>query len=149
MFNREPKCPGNREDYTLVDGKEGKHWRKKRGRLKPATLNRAFQASNDLIKVLSPVAAKIASSLNQYIVGFKTGRLNIRIIACLRKSFKETNHLQLAYLKGLQFQREHPLELMVLRYVINTSNKNINIAIDIGYGCIIPQNNVATHYYFE
>ena len=149
MFNRNPPCPGDPNDYDLITTHEGKYWRRKRGTVKPATLNNACQLANDAIKTLSPIASKIALCVRPYLTGFKTGRLNIRIASCLRKSLKETNRFQLAYLRGMQFQREQPLERMVLRYVVYERNASIHIEINIGKGYILPQNNVATDYYFE
>jgi hypothetical protein len=149
MFNCKPDYPGNNKDLILVNSKEGKHCRRKRGTVKPATLNNAFLLANESLKTISPAAAKIASSVRSYLRNFKTGRLNNRISTCLRKSFKETSHLQFAYLKGLQFQKEHPLERMVSRYVVQQEHGNINIKVDIGKDYIIPQNNVVTDYYFE
>ena len=149
MIKRKPPCPGNEEDYVLVRTKEGEHWRRKRGSVKRATLNDSYRLANNLLKSLSPSAARIRSCLYPYLNNLNTGRLNIRIASALRKSIKETKSIQFRYLKGLQLQRDYPLDEMVKRFILKANESSIRIEIFIGDLNIIAQNKVATDYYFE
>lgn len=149
MFIRKTACPGDPNDYKLIHSKEGKYWRKKRGTIKPIEINDSLRKNVNLMSILSPAAARISSSLRPFFIGFKTGRLNVRIASCLRKSFKEKNEIQFSYLKGLEFQNDHPLDRMVLSKTVQSNDNIITIDIITGVNYIIPQNKVATDYYFE
>lgn len=150
MYRKTPPCPGNPEDYTFVKSKERYHWRKKRGTVKPAVLNAAFQANADATKILSPVAKMVMGALKAYLNGITTGRLNARIGKALRKSLKEKGEMRLYYLKGIELQRDHPLDgLLCTGYTLRRDKENIFIDIPISAMTIKPLNRLVSHYYFE
>jgi hypothetical protein len=151
MFSRKtPPCPGNPEDYVLVKSKEGLHWRKKRGTVKPAQLNTAFEANASAMKIVSPAAKQIAGALRHYLHGISTGRLNVRIGNALRRSLKEQKQLRLCYLKGIELQAEHPMDdMLTTRYNVFVQPKTVRVEITIARDSIKPLNKLTTHYYFE
>lgn len=146
---KNPPCPGNPEDYVLVQTKEGVFWRRKRGSLKPVSLNRGFQRAVEATKITAPAAKRIITALQPYLSGLHTGRLNIRISNALRTSLKETGELKLSYLKGIEMQAEHALEQMLYTYKTGVDDKAIHIEIPVEKGVVKAQNRLATHYYFE
>lgn len=149
-MSRTPPCPGNPEDYVLVKAKEGKHWRKKRGSIKSASLNTGYQTSADVTKIISPAAKKIRIALLPYLRGLSTGRLNVRIGNALRKSLKEKDRLELGHLNGIELQAEHPLdEILISGYHVSFDEKRVRIEIPIQKDSVMPMNRLVTHYYFE
>lgn len=113
-------------------------------------MNAAYRNSSELTKIISPAAKRIRAALEPHTRNITTGRLNIRICSALRRSFKEKNRLQLAYLKGMELQREHPLEeMLVSGYCVSADEQNIEIKIPIEEGSVKTFNRLVTHYYFE
>ncbi len=146
---KNPPCPGNPEDYVLIKTKEGVFWRRKRGSIKPVSLNHGFQIAVEATKIVAPAAKRIITALQPYLSGLHTGRLNIRISNALRRSLKETKGLKLSYLKGIEVQAEHALEQMLYAYKAGVDDKGVYIEIPIDKGVVKAQNRLATHYYFE
>jgi hypothetical protein len=151
MFSNDtPPCPGDPKDYVLVKTREGMHWRRKRGTVKPAGLNAGFQASSEATKVVAPASKKILAALQPYLRGLNSGRLNNRIGNALRRSLKEKNGLELSYLKGIELQREHPLEEMLqVDYHVFIDQKTVRIEVPVGPGTVKSFNHLVSDYYFE
>lgn len=150
LFSRFPPCPGNPDDYQLVVTREGKYWRKKRGRVRPANLNYKFQGNTDVMSVVSPAARRVMVAMEPFMRGIRRGRLNNRISSAFRKSLEEEGCLRLSYLKGLEFQREHPMDLMVRgQYPVLVSDRRVRVELDSEKIYVEPQNPLVTDFYFE
>lgn len=145
-----PPCPGDPKDHVLVKSREGMHWRRKRGTVKPAGLNAGFQASSEATKMIAPASKRILAALQPYLGGLDKGRLNNRIGNALRRSLKENNRLELSYLKGIELQREHPLaEMVQVDYLVFIDQKTVRIEIPVEPGTVKPFNRLVSDYYFE
>ncbi|MGN6400869.1 MAG: hypothetical protein ACTHMD_10465 [Flavisolibacter sp.] len=151
MFSKNtPPCPGDPKDYLLVRTKEGMHWRRKRGTVKPAPLNAGFAASADATKIISPAVKRILIALSSYLRGLSSGRLGNRIGNALRRSLKENKGLELSYLKGIELQREYPLhEMVTVDYQLYIDQKKVRIEIPIEPATVKPLNRLVSNYYFE
>jgi hypothetical protein len=64
--------------------KEGGYWRRKRGTVKKAKLNRAFREGSYFMQLSAPAASRIIQKLRPYMDGLYTGRLNAKISGRLR-----------------------------------------------------------------
>jgi hypothetical protein len=149
MLSEKPDCPGNPLDYILVNSKEGKYWRRKRGTVVTARLNDALEENTELMKIIAPAAKRIKDCLRPFMHGIEPGRLKVRFEGPLRTSFKEINTMQFSYFKGLQIQDNHPLERMYNAYSIRINNSAIYIDLVLSRELIIAQNAIATEYYFD
>ena len=89
------------------------HWRRRRGTVKPARLNAGFKASSEVTKVVAPACKRIRTALESYLRGLQPGRLHNRMGKVLRRCLSEKGRLALSYLKGMELQREHPLDAML------------------------------------
>jgi hypothetical protein len=145
-----PPCPGNPEDYVFVKTKEGEFWRRKRGTVKPAVLNSAWQASSEATRIVAPAAKRVINALRPYLHGIYTGRLNTRIGKAFRKSLKEGKGLSLEYLKGLELQDHHPLDRTVTGLLkIVKGPDSVRLEILTGKGSVVALNPLVTDYWFE
>jgi hypothetical protein len=147
---RVPPCPGNPEDYVLVQSKEGVHWRKKRGTVRPARLNPAFLGNAHAMAVVSPAAKRVIAAMRPFLRGISRGRLNVRIADAFRRSLKETGSLRLSYLKGLEFQAQHPMDgLVKSQYTVSVRARSVRVEVPFDHLHIEAQNRLATEFYFE
>jgi hypothetical protein len=150
FFSRMPPCPGNPEDYVLVESKEGKYWRKKRGIVRPARLNATFQSNAQVMAVVSPAAKRVSTAMHPYLLGIAGGRLNVRIANAFRKSLKEKGCLRLSYLKGMEFQAAHPMDRLVRgQYTVSVSDTSVRVELALDQITVEPLNPLVTEYYFE
>ena len=147
---RRPPCPGHPPDYVWVKSREKPHWRRKRGTVTEASLNSAYQVSNDRTKIVSPAAKRVRNALAPYMLGLTTGRLNVRICNAFRKALKKNGRLGFACLRGMEMQRDYPLNSMLIcNYQVVVGEKNLRIEIPIDWSSVKPFNNLVTNYYFE
>jgi hypothetical protein len=145
-----PPCPGDPRDYNLVKTREGYYWRRKRGSVKPATVNDSFNVNANATAALSPAASRIQRALTPFFQGIKRGRLINRMSRELRKSLKANGSFELKYLKGIDCQREHPFEEMVrVPYTVVVDKKTARIEIPIEKEGIRHLSPIVTDYYFE
>jgi hypothetical protein len=82
-----PPCP-DAERYVLVQTREGKYWRRKRGSVKKAVLNETLQRNVEMMRQSAPAARMIMTRLLAFTGRLETGRLNARISARLRKQLR-------------------------------------------------------------
>ena len=149
-MSKRPPCPGNPQDYVWVESKERKHWRRKRGSVGIAHLNAAYQCANERTRVASPAARRVRRAIEPYLRGISTGRLNNRICNAFRKSLKEKQGIELAYLKGIEMQRDYPLEqMLVCNYKVWVTKKKVRIEIPVERGSVKSFNKLVSDYYFE
>jgi hypothetical protein len=150
MFDKRPPCPGDPNDYIWVKSKERPHWRRKRGKVSPARLNEAWQASNNKTSIVSPAASRVRRMIEPYLRGITTGRLNNRISSAFRRSLKACGQMQLKYLKAMECQRDYPLDALLRSdYRVRVNEKNIRIEIPVGSRSMKAHNTLVSDYYFE
>jgi len=138
------------ETYIWVNTKEGSFWRKKRGYIKKAKLNIAYQQSSDNTKICSPAASLIVRKLQPYMEGLQPGRITVRICGKLRRALNETGSLTMQCLNGLDLQAENPLENLLRESIdVEQKSKSVIITIPITNYTIKRMNKLVTNYWFE
>jgi hypothetical protein len=139
--------PGN---YVWIKTRDGGYFRRKRGTIKKAKPNRALRQSSDRMKQSAPATSRILKKLKPFMNGLDIGRLNVRISGLLRTSIKDTGRLSLAYLNGLNFQRNYPIGrlLQVDPWTEITAHEFI-LSLSITDYTIKRLNTLVTNYYFE
>ncbi len=143
-----PPCP-NPELYQLINTKEGSFWRRKRGTVKPAKLNKAFSANVKAMKLVSPIAAKIANVLFAYMQGLTPGRLSSRICAGLLTYYSHAKEISFSPLLQMEIQPQYPLDkLLFSHYSLCIKDKNIEVELSPCLQAIKKQNNLVTEYIF-
>jgi hypothetical protein len=145
-----PPCPGNPEDYVLVNSKEGPYWRRKRGTVKTATLNTAFKNNVKLTKIISPVAVTIRKKLEPFLEGLDTGRFLANVSGLLKKEYYKSGKLDFLALKDYELQPSHHLQTLLRRtYEVHIKKNEIIIEIPLGENVVKKVNKQMTGYHFE
>lgn len=140
----------DRDKYVWVNSKEGSYLRKKRGSIKPAMLNTAYEQGANRMKLSAPAASRIVNKLKPYLRGLTTGRLHARISGKLRKGLKETESIELCYLKDLDLQPEHPMgRLLIFPFTVEVTEYELNVRIPITDSTVKQHSNIVTDFYFE
>jgi hypothetical protein len=150
-FHKKGKRPPNpdSENFVWVMTREGGYWKRKRGTIKKAKLNRAFKESSNLMKLSAPAASRLLLKLKPYMNGLHTGRLHSRMSGRLRKDLRETGKLNLGCLKGLDLQQEHPLEkLLEAEVKIQQTEHELIVTVPIAEHTVKRINTLVTDYYF-
>ena len=147
---RRKLSPPDPENYIWVDAKEGGHWRRKRGCVKPARMNAAYQQGIEHMKISAPAASRIIRKLKPYMDGLQPGRLNARISALLRKALNETGKADLRYLQDLDLQRDHPIEHLLKADVCTEQTMyDLVVTIPIADYTLKRMNRLVSKYFFE
>jgi len=142
-----PPCP-DPERYVLVKTEEGYFWRKKRGTLKAATLNKTLARNNATAKITGPAASRLLSVLEPYSTGIKKGRLTLQVAGLLMKTYHAKGHLDFSMLNGLELNAAYPLEkLLYTDYTVQQDKQTISLRLKSGH--VKAQNKLATDYFFE
>ena len=142
--------PADGHGYVLVHTKEGPYWRKKRGSVKKAELNEAFQKNAEATALASPAAKRIRGKLKEFFKGLDTGRFIANISAKLKKTYITTGAWNFSLLEGYDLQPDHPLtELFRGNYYIIEKKGEVTIHIPIGKETVKRHNSLVTDYYFD
>ena len=139
------------ENMQLIKTKEGSFYRKRRGKgAKGAVLNERFAANRDLVKLLSPAAAKLQRELRPFLVGLKCGRLHNRIQSRLSKSLTESGRMDYMHLMFLQFQPDYPLGgVLLVNPKLEPGGKYLKVHVPIPEGgAIVRKGEVVSGYRF-
>ena len=145
---RRPPSPG--PDYVWIKTSEGGYWRRKRGTIKKAKLNRPFQEGSKRMKQSAPATSRILDKLAPYTNGLYMGRLHSRISGMLRTSLKESGKADLRCLNGLDLQRDHPLErLLRVNAKTKVTADEVVVMLPVGERTLNRLNTLVTNYYFE
>ncbi len=136
--------------YVWIETKNGGYWRLKRGTIKKAKPNRAFQESSERMKESSPATSRILKKLKPFMNGLDIGRLNACISGLLGRSIADTGKLSLSCLNGLDFQQNHPIGrlLEAIPETEITAHEFI-LSLPIADYTIKRLNTLVTNYYFE
>ncbi len=139
--------PGN---YVWIKTKKGGYWRMKRGTMKPAKVNTAYEQGIDYMKISAPATARIMKKLSPFMRGLDTGRLNARISGLLRRALRKNGKVDLGYLYNLDLQPDHPMRnLLQAGVYIDQSVHELIVRIPIDGDTIKRLNKIVTNYYFE
>ena len=144
----EPLLPFS-DDYIWVKTREGSYWRRKRGTVKPATLNDAFTENVRLATLLAPVGKRIIVKLQPFISNLAVGRITLNFSNLLRRALKETGRVDLTFFRHYDFQKKFPLERLLLSHQVTQSNGQVVVTIPIDHCTIKFQSKLVTDYFFE
>ena len=143
-----PQADG--QGYVLVETKEGSYWRRKRGTVKKAELNKVFQKNAEATTLASPAARRVQEKLEEFLKGLSTGRFIANVSAKLKQSYTKTGALNFSLLDGYELQPDHPLtELLRGNYSATEKNEEVMIRIRIDKNTVRRHNKLVTDYYFE
>lgn len=138
------------ENYIWVDTKEGGFWRRRRGLLKKAKLNTAYQQHSEYTKICSPAASRVIRKLRPYMSGLQPGRITVRICGKLRKAMHETGKLTLHCLDGFDLQPAYPFgNLLTEDLNVLQEKGSLIITIPVTADTIQRMNRLVTDYWFE
>jgi hypothetical protein len=143
-----PPCP-DPEKYILVKTKEGVFWRRKRGTVKPATLNDAFAQNVINSQVASPAAKRIITKLHPFLYELDTGRLTARLAGRLIKTINQKGHADFSLLKDFEFQNPPLRNLLFADVRAEVKDSNITLCIPIYPGVMARRNDLVKDFYFE
>lgn len=145
-----PPCPGNPEDYTWHDTKEGGHWQRNRGTVTTAKLNTSFKNNVKLTKITSPSATIIKSKIMPFLEGLETGRFVANVSGLLKRGYNKTGKLDFLALKEYELQPDYPLSKLLTRaYDVSIQKNEVIIDIHLGERAVKKFNNLVTGYFFE
>jgi hypothetical protein len=145
-----PPPPGDPNLLTLVRGKEGPHWRRKRGTVTPATLNTVFKKNNELAAITSPAAKRILGKLEPYTRSLETGRFVAKVSGRLIKAWTKNKRFDYSFMDGYDFQPYHPIyELFPLCPLPNVKATEIVLNIPIDNKRFKQLSDQITGYYIE
>lgn len=145
-----PEPPGDSHKYILVKTKEGSHWRRKRGTLTKASLNKGFQKSADATAIASPAAKRIRDKLDEFLKGLDTGRFIANVSGKLRKIYNQKGELDFSLLEGYEVQPYHPLSFLFTgSYLVFVKKSGLSVHIAINRKTVKKHNSLVTGYYFE
>ncbi len=136
--------------YIWVDTREGGYWRRKRGSVKKAKLNRAFKESSRFMQQSAPAASRIIKKLQPFTQELVKGRIHARISGKLRAGLQATGKMTLDCLNGLDFQPEQPFSgLLGVDIDIAQTKHELKVTIPATRFTINRLNTLITNYYFE
>ena len=148
-FRHKPPRPGDPEDYQLIKTKEGAHWRRKRGTVKPVSLNQSFLEEQRLLKLSAPASRLIVNELKPYLIELDPGRVSARISAALRKDLRHHVTVNYHHMQGMDLQPRFPFnQLFKTQYQVTRKGQEICIHIPSSPERVIALNNLVTEYYF-
>ncbi len=144
-------CPKPGE-MLLIKSKEGDFYRMKRSKEGDiaAMKHEGMAASKELLKVLSPAAARLVGELRPYMTRMSPGRINIRVKSCLQRSLKERGELDYSYMESLEFQPEYPL-WRLMKYIPGLAEDGEDVVVHIPIpdgGAVNAYNTLVTGYKF-
>ncbi|MDP4264472.1 MAG: hypothetical protein Q8941_18225 [Bacteroidota bacterium] len=149
-YRPEPAPPADAESYILVKSKEGPYWRRKRGSLTKAKLNKGYQKSANATSIVSPAAKRIRDKLDEFLINLQTGRFIANVSGKLRKIFNKTGELDFSLLNGYELQPYFPLSsLFTSRYHVSEKNNELTVHILLHKNAVKRLNSLVTGYYFE
>lgn len=144
---KRPPCP-DPERYEWVNSSEGGYWRQKKP--KGSTVNSSFLDNNAATTFLAPAIKRIRNRLEEYTRSLDPGRLQGKMSGLLGGRFKKTGRMDLAALKGFEFQKEHVLEkLLLVPYRVHITDNYVELVIPVAPGSVKKHNNLVTDFYFE
>lgn len=144
-----PPCP-DPDLFVWVNTPDGGYWRRKRGTIKKATLNPAFERNAFITKYINEAGNRITGKLSPYLERLVMGRAYSDLIGRLKKGYNKTGKIDYNFLKGFDLQPKHKLERLLKHiYTIEASAEMVEVRIPIDAITIENVGGLVTHYYFE
>lgn len=146
-----PPCP-DPDLYQMIETKEGCFWRRKRGTVTEAVLNRKFANNTSTVSICSPAASRVVQRLRDFTKELSMGRVTARISGKFTKTFNNRKTLDYSLLRGFDFQPEKTIDKILgtlFSITINQYEESIAIHIPVREDTVTKLNGIVTDYYFE
>ena len=145
-----PPCPGRAEDYSLADRGGYYYWRRKRGTVKPATLNAAMQKRNDAMRALGPVIKQLKMALVPLMQPLPAGTLQNDLFKWLQQYWVDTGLLSFENLQHRDLHRKYRLQkIFHAAYNHAASNEHLQLMLPQCSYAVTPQNKLVTDFVVE
>lgn len=148
QHNRKRPPGPDPQQYEWVESSEGGYWRQKKQKGSP--VNSSFAENNAATSLLAPAIKRIRNRLEEYTRSLDPGRVQGKMSGLLSGPFKKTGRLDLAVLKGFEFQKEHVLDkLLLAQYQVHVYSNYVELVIPVAEWAVQKHNNLVTDFYFE
>ena len=134
--------------YEWVNSSEGGYYREKKP--EGSDVNDSLTANNAATTSLAPAIKRIRNRLEEYTRSLDPGRVQGKMSGLLSPAFKKTGKLDLAALKGFDFQKEHTLDkLLLTQYQVHIYSNHVELVIPVAKWTVKKHNTLVTDFYFE
>jgi hypothetical protein len=145
-----PLPPPDPENYILVQGKEGPHWRRKRGTVTKATLNATLKKYADATSVASPAAKRIKEKLGEFLHGLDTARFVANVSARLKKVYVEKGTWDYSLLGNYDFQPDNPMgQILDTTYMVMPVKNTLLLVLNLDNHSVRAKNKLVSQFYFD
>jgi len=146
-----PPCPDPLR-YIWVEKRDGSgYWRLKRGSIKPATLNKVFQANADNTAVTNEAARRVLARLAPFLQHVLLRRTVVHLAGSFKRSLLLNGRLDYSDLADFDFQEEDfDFKKLVKGHVQTKVTKDmLHMAIGLGKGAVKRHSKLAEGYTVE
>jgi len=137
------------EEYIWVKTRESSFWRRKRGTVRPATLNKSFQENVSHAKVAGPAAVRLLGKLHPYMLKMAPGRITLRICNLFIKTLNQKGKMDFSLFRGLDLQEKYPIDKLLPAHKLIEEDDEVTVTIPIDQHTLRSVSPLVTHYYFE
>lgn len=145
-----PPCP-DPELYILVNAPSGYYWRKKRGTVKPAKLNKVLAAYAEHSKVSMPAAQRLLQMLSPFTGDFHLNGSVQRFAPLFTKALITEGSMSWSFFTDLEINYLYPLDRRLKTdYRVNVNKSSINVEIPLSSQMVkVDRNSNVTGFVFE
>lgn len=135
---KKPVIWGNPVDGMVqVNSKAyGQHQRRKRGTVKPATVNESFKAASKQLLSGNEPARLVKDALNPYRKAIYDGTLWSRMLSLFYSHAKQAGYFDFRSLEGLEMHQEHPLG-NVMNFALATTTDALRSTLRVSLSRIL------------
>ena len=145
-----PPCPGNPDDFKLVNFREKYYWRLKRGKRKPAVLNRALQARADAMKALKVTIRELRQILADFIQPLPSAYLHQRLFGMLQGSWVANATIDYRRMEGMEIQADRGLDnLLTTDYHVKRNGPILQLIVSASKHALRPYNQFVTEFVLQ
>ncbi len=147
-LKRQP-CP-DPEYYVWVNTATGGYWRRRRGTVKKAKLNKVLSGNAKLTPVANDAAKRIRAKLDPFLGGLSVGRIQANLGGKLKKAYNHKGYMDYSFMKGMNMQPFYPLERLIKDiYSIEVTSDCVTVRIPVYEHSVDNTGALVTDYYFE
>ncbi len=138
------------EKYDWVNSKEGGYPRRKKGTVKPVTLNNVLRFNAAVSRPTNEAAKRVLSKLYPFLQYLMLGRTVVKIAGAFKKSLAQSEHMDYSFLQGLDFQPDYTLQDIV-NELLRIVEKDGVLYVDFpaGTAFVKKHSSLPTGYYVE
>lgn len=145
-----PPCPGDPQNYTLVNRNGYYYWRLKRGTIKPATLNPVFRVKSIAMSQLSPVIKLLRQYLIPVFHPISAGSLQPSLFKWLQQPWIDSNMISFTNMNGVDFNPKNPLASSLrANHRCMVTDEAISLTVFADPLALKPKNGIVTEFVLE